>query len=822
MDAKVLNNEGAPIFDDGWIFSLEPKDAVVPRYEADVLDANQPRAVRANRRHQKKHHEQQYRHFWLPDRNQSVVKVEDHPQSSDSEDDAPRRDRLISRVQDGGDIAREEVEDTQAPSLVVQHQILEKANPHVSPHTCSYCRQVSVDLRRQRAYQFLPGDRQRPKGWRVQPSWTGFTHGDALAAAGDGCLFFAFVTRILRIPGSSTADDHGFEITMTGMVHGVATLGLSIQRSYQGRTPQRHNPTQSLSLYTVPGTKPLHETIGSYLPPNLLPDSQLSFTRARRWLETCDNDHPGCRAHAVSRPYMPKRVLEIDSTSPILRARLSTHAPLAPYAALSYCWGGDQAAKTVKSRLAEYANDIPLHTLPRTIQDALVVTRGIGLRYLWVDAMCIVQDDGDDMADQIGQMYAVYRSAYVTISAATAATSQEGFLHPRTSFRGFTLSARLSSNVFGHVLAVPEPKAALRSGASTAGHTHDYPLFTRGWTYQEHQLSPRILIYGTCGMLYWCPSSSHRDGGNEHPGWQEQNEYAALLFYQAQLGTSNAAFSHPRSWGDVVENYSQRKLTVESDKLPAVAAVAERYVELAERESMPVGDYLAGMWRGELLLQCLWRVWDPTKARHPKASYRAPSWSWAALEGDVYPWSSPGEDGGEDPLGMRVTCELIHAETTLCSARIRFGSVSAGFMRIRAKMRRVLWFNYDEHRNGRYQALNLRHGRDPSASDDELALLMQGGGTDPRLTIGIDVAGDWAANEEIVLWSAEVYSACSSETNVEVEGEGLLLHEVTDGALAGVDTFRRVGRISVCSQEYMREPYWFNERESEWREITIV
>ena len=86
-------------------------------------------------------------------------------------------------------------------------------------------------------------------------------------------------------------------------------------------------------------------------------------------------------------------------------------------------------AKTVKSRIPGYENDIPLQLLPRTIYDALVVTQGIGLRYLWVDAMCIIQDDGDDTAEQIGQMYAVYRSAYVTISAATAATSKEVPFH---------------------------------------------------------------------------------------------------------------------------------------------------------------------------------------------------------------------------------------------------------------------------------------------------------------------------------------------------------------------------------------------------------
>ncbi|KAK0610743.1 heterokaryon incompatibility protein-domain-containing protein [Immersiella caudata] len=272
---------------------------------------------------------------------------------------------------------------------------------------------------------------------------------------------------------------------------------------------------------TSTGTKPLHDLLGGYLPPNLIPNSELSFTRARIWLQACDKNHAECRKHAVKSPYMPKRVLEVHGAPLTLRARLVNNAPPASYAALSYCWGGDQMAKSIKSRVHKYKKDIPLDKLPRTIYDALVVTRGIGLCYLWVDAMCIIQDDGDDMAEQMGQMFAVYRGAYVTISAATAATSNEGFLHPRTSFKPLILSACLSSNTFGPVLASPGPRTSLRRST-----VPEYPLFTRSWTYQEHQLSTRLLIYTPLGLISWCPLSTHRDGGNEHPNWQSQNEFA--------------------------------------------------------------------------------------------------------------------------------------------------------------------------------------------------------------------------------------------------------------------------------------------------------
>ena len=254
MDVLITNNDDAA-FRDEWSFSLKPEDTILPRYQTDVLEANQPRAVRANRRHSRQKKEQQDHFLWLPRHHPDADLDSDSnpPLSSDSENDVPRPERLICRTSDDTSNRWGETGEEANLCIVAQHQKLERTRPEISAHSCNYCRRVSVDLRRQRAYQFEPAHEHRPKGWRVQPSRTGFTYGEALAAANKECLFFALVVRILRIPGSSTGVDDSLEVTVTGMVQGIATLGFSLQRRDQKTTTQRHNPTQSLTLYTVPG-----------------------------------------------------------------------------------------------------------------------------------------------------------------------------------------------------------------------------------------------------------------------------------------------------------------------------------------------------------------------------------------------------------------------------------------------------------------------------------------------------------------------------------------------------------------------------------------
>jgi len=244
----------------GWAFTLKPEDAVVPRFDADVIDTNQPRAAKAHRRDQERGRgdQQLWRHFWLPRPHQAAADGDgSRTVSSDSEDNAPRRERLICRrPKSVSSILIEDDYGPQNSSLVLQHQAAEKANPTIASHSCHFCRKVAVDLRRQHAYQILPPDEQRPKGWRVQPSKSGFTYGEVLSAAADGCAFFAFIAGTLQVQDANRvhAIDGSSEVTITGTVQAAASVGFSIQRMYEGKTQHRHNPTQSLHLYTVPGS----------------------------------------------------------------------------------------------------------------------------------------------------------------------------------------------------------------------------------------------------------------------------------------------------------------------------------------------------------------------------------------------------------------------------------------------------------------------------------------------------------------------------------------------------------------------------------------
>ena len=113
--------------------------------------------------------------------------------------------------------------------------------------------------------------------------------------------------------------------------------------------------------------------------------------------------------------------------------RIYTTNPKSPvkYAALSYCWGGDQESKTVRVRLEERCKGFPLAELPKTIQDAIVTARRLELPFLWVDAICIVQDDPADKKRELAIMDQIYSGALLTIVAARAGTANNGFLQQR-------------------------------------------------------------------------------------------------------------------------------------------------------------------------------------------------------------------------------------------------------------------------------------------------------------------------------------------------------------------------------------------------------
>jgi hypothetical protein len=169
-------------------------------------------------------------------------------------------------------------------------------------------------------------------------------------------------------------------------------------------------------------------------PMNLFPGSEQSHSMAQYWLKTCLESHTQCAKPRGD--FMPTRLLEIEQFHdqtyyPRLRLRETFGRDFAPYAALSYCWGGKQPITTTSQNINQHLIRINYTDLPNTIQDAITVASKLGLRYLWVDSLCIIQHDRQDRTFEIGQMPSIYSQARVTISASRASSVQEGFLQSR-------------------------------------------------------------------------------------------------------------------------------------------------------------------------------------------------------------------------------------------------------------------------------------------------------------------------------------------------------------------------------------------------------
>lgn len=164
------------------------------------------------------------------------------------------------------------------------------------------------------------------------------------------------------------------------------------------------------------------------------PKSDACFDVAISWLLVCLAVHDRCQQGKKS---LPALVLDVTEDNPFL---CSGRGMTSPYTILSHCWGSRTLVTTTMTTIKERMHGIPFSTLPRTFQDVVIITRHFGVKYLWVDSLCIIQDNRQDWVEESVKMGDYYRNALFTISALDAANSEEGMLaqrHP-TSLTGAT------------------------------------------------------------------------------------------------------------------------------------------------------------------------------------------------------------------------------------------------------------------------------------------------------------------------------------------------------------------------------------------------
>jgi hypothetical protein len=258
------------------------------------------------------------------------------------------------------------------------------------------------------------------------------------------------------------------------------------------------------------------------------------------------------------------------------------------------------------TNLAEVSQGMAEDALSKIIVEAIQLTRGMGLRWLWIDAFCIIQDDPSDKARQLPIMGDIYRHAHVTICSSIA-PSVEGFLKDGICSFGFTRSPPDTPLL--------EPANVL----AAVGPNLD-PAFERAWIMQERLLSPYLLIFSGNGMSWRCQTHGHHERAPvdelDYDGWSRLLAQVYLDEVPNQTNAIDAIDTRQiyDSWASLIHDYSRCFLSVDNDKLPAIAGLAEL---CGRKFGTQLGTYIAGVWSAYLIESLRWRV-RPAKKNFPQ------------------------------------------------------------------------------------------------------------------------------------------------------------------------------------------------------------
>jgi hypothetical protein len=349
----------------------------------------------------------------------------------------------------------------------------------------------------------------------------------------------------------------------------------------------------------------------------------------------------------MSEKPLPTRVIDVGTRflSPFLYE--SKPGEVGVWVALSYCWGKSQAVTTTLTSLAKHKSSLALEALPNTCRDAILAARAMSIRYVWIDALCIVQDSVEDWQSEASRMCFVYENAIITFVAPEASSSDVG-LNISNPRRGtIEVDFEMSHNFERRhgVVCVREAMSPAMSPAifPLHGHQTEPPprsiIETRAWTMQEILLSSRILWFGSAKIGWSCWSATacecqprltfeylHMDE------LQPQQRRYKISSSPKQTDKSDASWG--KIWCNLVEQYTLRRLTVATDRLPAMSGLAA-----AVGNHLPSG-YIAGIWQSQISSQLLWySAWtvlsDLDEYSQTLEDDYAPSWTWASVPGQV-------------------------------------------------------------------------------------------------------------------------------------------------------------------------------------------
>ena len=363
--------------------------------------------------------------------------------------------------------------------------------------------------------------------------------------------------------------------------------------------------------------------------------------------------HKSCNPRSHS-DFVPTRLLFVNSNKVALRGKDELPSGV-QYATLSHCWGKNPMYSLLGSNHRKLSEEVPIERLSQVFCDAIALIRHLELSYIWIDSLCIIQDDRLDWEREAGRMGAVYKNSVCTIASTGFPDGEHGLFTRERDTRLLYPEKVEWKQEWDLQSPVRTGPCYLLCSQTWNRSISEAPLNKRAWVTQERVLSPRLLEF-TADQVYWecceltacevfprgVPKAVEMEDIERH-GLRNRGLLRRILGHVDESNSIHESdrlkridpqpnyYMH-RSWQRIVEHYSQTSLTYQSDRAVALSGLADECRRLTNDE------YLCGLWKGDLIFQLLWSLKPTVKTSTRIHNMAFPSWSWLSVDAGVeYP-----------------------------------------------------------------------------------------------------------------------------------------------------------------------------------------
>ncbi|KAI0514751.1 heterokaryon incompatibility protein-domain-containing protein [Xylaria bambusicola] len=458
----------------------------------------------------------------------------------------------------------------------------------------------------------------------------------------------------------------------------------STSRPSRKRKRIQLNASESLENPILRHSRGREAPLSRELPPHHT-GSHENMELAHLWIKDCLQNHDMCAIGSSHRHvnFVPTRLVDTqDPMRPFLL--IVTDDKDIEYITLSYVWGQGERFRTTRATLKDHQDRIPLESVPKTFAHAFQVTRELGYRYIWIDALCIIQDDNGDLERELAVMGEIYRHATFTIFAEGARDVFAGLFQKRDPYLYQPCVININTATGKDVISEQVTLGTIITGPNY--------LKTRGWVLQEEILSTRSLSFGE--QISWQCAVSEASETRPAPQPRKsalsqgratcEDKLRLWLYAPAQMGCTPREnwfrWNHFDAWYSVMEEYSIKDLSFPTDQLRALSGLADLFRKAHH------ATYLAGLWREDLQLGLAWYVASNDSRIVSKAGDQKPSWSWASV-GTVRlkyrSWAAFSQHIVTEGI------EVLDASCTPADEANPCGSVTTGLLTLRARVKKL-------------------------------------------------------------------------------------------------------------------------------------